>query len=112
MSTTIALKVQTLTENLHLTQEQVGKIVGASSRTISRWSAGETAPQTDARSRLLELAYVGEAVSEVLKPEDANLWIFSPNKLLGGDTPAERIQAGDYKSVLALIEALAEGVVT
>jgi hypothetical protein len=40
------------------------------------------------------------------------LWIFSPNQLLSGDTPAERITTGDFKTVLALIDALAEGVVT
>jgi hypothetical protein len=47
----------------------------------------------------------------VLRPEDANLWIFSPNELLDGDSPAERIERGDFKSVLAVIEALAEGVI-
>jgi len=63
------------------------------------------------RQRLLELVYVGEQLSRVLRPEDANLWIFSRNPLLDGDTPAERIERGDFRAVLAVIEALAEGVV-
>lgn len=47
----------------------------------------------------------------MLDSEHANLWILSPNRLLDGDTPASRIQNGNFKSVAALIEALADGVV-
>ncbi len=64
-----------------------------------------------ARRRLLELVYVSDQLSKVLRPDDANLWIFSRNSLLDGDTPAERIERGDFSSVLDVIEALAEGVV-
>ena len=61
----------------------------------------------------LELAYVAEQLVEVLglSPDDANTWIFSPNRLLGGDKPSERIHAADYRSVLALIDAIADGIV-
>jgi len=64
------------------------------------------------KQRLLELAFIGEQLAGVMRPEDANLWIFAPNRLLKGDSPANRIAAGDYKTVLALIEALADGIVT
>jgi hypothetical protein len=90
----------------------VGKLVQASPRAVSRWKTGESVPQKLTRKRLLELGYVGDQLSKVLRPEDANLWIFSRNELLGNDTPAERIERGDFESVLAVIEALAEGVVT
>ncbi len=89
----------------------MGKLLKASPRAVSRWRTGESVPQRMTRQRLLELVYIGEQLSKVLKPEDANLWIFSRNDLLGGDSPAQRIERGDFKSVLALIEALAEGVV-
>jgi hypothetical protein len=46
-----------------------------------------------------------------LTQEEANVWMFTPNRLLGRDTPAERIEAGAYKDVLHLIEAVADGVV-
>lgn len=111
MSATVAAKVHQLTDELHLSREEVGEIVGTSGRTVARWSAGESSPQPDARRRLLELRYVADAVAEVIRPEDVNLWMFEPNKLLDGDTPAERIRKGQYKDVLAVIEALAEGVV-
>lgn len=107
----LAEKVHALTDELHLTRDEVGEIVGASGRTVARWSKGEVGPQPEARRRLLELRYVADAVSEVIRPEDINLWMFEPNKLLDGDTPADRIREGRYKEVLAVIDALAEGVV-
>ena len=90
----------------------IGRIVGASGRTVARWLSGGT-PHRSARERLLELAYVADQLIEVLglSPDDANLWIFTPNRLLSGDKPADRIADGDYRSVLGLIEALADGVV-
>jgi len=74
--------------------------------------SGEAAPQRDKKQRLLELVYIGEQLNKVVRAEDANLWIFSPNELLGGDSPADRIKQGDFRRVLALIDALAEGIAT
>ena len=111
MSAAISSTVKNISHLLLLSQEEVGSIVGTSARTVSRWTSGQVEPQRSARDRLLELVFVGEQVSRVLEPGSVNLWLFSPNELLGADTPAERIRAGDFRSVLALIEALADGVV-
>ena len=112
MATAFAARVRDLTSRVHLSQQDVGSIVGANSRTVARWAAGETSPQRENRDRLLQLHYVAELASEVIRPDDVNLWIFSPNRLLDGDSPADRIRDGFFKDVLAVIDALAEGVVT
>lgn len=111
MAEALAAKVARTTERLGITQEELARITGTSQRSVARYLAGQVAPQALTKQRLLELAYVAEQISEVLKPEDANLWLHSPNKLLDHDSPARRIQAGDYRTVLALIEALADGIV-
>ncbi|MEX2228198.1 MAG: antitoxin Xre/MbcA/ParS toxin-binding domain-containing protein [Dehalococcoidia bacterium] len=112
MSSTSALatRVRELSAEIGLTQSDVGQIVGSSSRSVSRWWSGQSVPQRSKQQRLLELTYVLDAVSTVLDPEDAHMWFFSPNRLLDHDSPADRIRAGDFRSVLALIEALADGV--
>lgn len=107
----LALKVTTIIDHLGLTQEEVGGIVDASARSVARWSSGDVVPQKLNKQRLLELAYVAQAVTEILPADHANVWMFEPNKLLNHDTPAERIHAGGYRDVLNLIEAIAEGVV-
>lgn len=111
MSPAIALKVRQVADSLDMTQEQVGEVVGSSTRTVARWLSGDAVPQRQSKQRLLELAYVAQELGKVLEPEDANLWIFSPNVLLEHDSPADRIRVGDYKAVLGLIEALADGIV-
>lgn len=107
----LASKVSSIIHNLGLTQEEVGDIVDASPRSISRWVAGTVAPQRMSKLRLMELAYVAEALSEILPRDHANLWMLSPNRLLEHDSPADRVHAGRYKDVLNLIEALADGIV-
>jgi hypothetical protein len=54
---------------------------------------------------------VAQELEAVLDADHANLWILSPNRLLDGDAPAERIHNGDFKAVVAVIEALADGIV-
>ena len=105
----MAERVKGITTSLGLTQDDIAAIVGASTRTVNRWWSGEVSPQRPKEQRLRELAYVGEQVARVLKPEQARDWLFMPNRLLDHDAPADRIERGDYRTVLALIEALAEG---
>ena len=107
----LAHKVTELTSSAGLTLEDIGRIVDASPRSVARWQSGDVVPQRLNRQRLIELAYVAEAVTAVLPRDEANLWIFTPSRALGHDTPADRIKSGDYRTVLSLIEAIADGVV-
>ena len=111
MVTALATKLHEINDTLALSQEEIAVIVGTTTRSVSRWASEEAVPQRLNRQRLIELAYVAETVAGVLKPDDANLWLMSPNRLLAHDSPAERIRQGDYRSVLALLDALADGIV-
>ena len=106
----LAHKVTEVISSLGLTQEEIGQIVDASPRSVSRWSSGEVVPQKLNKQRLVELAYVAELVTTILPQDKANLWMFTPNRLLDHDTPAQRIHNGGYRDVLDLIEAIADGV--
>lgn len=107
----LAMRVHNIIDDLGLTQDEVGQIVDASPRSIARWTQGSVVPQRLNKQRLLELAYVAQVVTEVIPKDQANIWMFSPNRLLDHETPADRIHAGKYRDVMDLIEALAEGIV-
>jgi hypothetical protein len=94
-----------------LTQEEIGSIVDASGRSVARWTKGEVVPQRLNKQRLVELAYVADLVTEVIPSDKVNLWMFTPNRLLDHDSPADRIRNGRYRDVLGLIEAIADGIV-
>jgi hypothetical protein len=51
------------------------------------------------------------ALAELYLPEGVEIWLKAPNKLLAGEVPLDLIWTGDVDRVLALIDALADGVV-
>ena len=106
----LATTVTSAIDRLGLTYEEVGEIVDASPRSVARWTAGKVVPQKLNKQRLLELAYVADALAEVLPRDHANVWMFSPNRLLEHRKPADLVRDGEYQRVLALIDAMAEGV--
>lgn len=107
----LANQVSELMSTIGLTQEEIGSIVDASGRSVARWTKGEVVPQRLNKQRLVELAYVADLVTEVIPSDKVNLWMFTPNRLLDHDSPADRIRNGRYRDVLGLIEAIADGVV-
>lgn len=106
----LAEKVSGAMDTLGLSDDEVGSIVDASGRSVARWAAGEVVPQRLNKERLLELVYVADVLSEVLPRDHANTWLFTPQRALHHEKPATLIQEGRYKEVLALIEAMADGV--
>lgn len=106
----LAQKVSGAMHDLGLTDDEVGSIVDASGRSVARWAAGEVVPQRLNKQRLLELAYVADALAEILPREHANVWLFTPHRRLDHEKPADLLQQGRYREVLNLIEAMAEGV--
>jgi uncharacterized protein (DUF2384 family) len=106
----LASKVVGAIDILGLTNEELGGIVNASARSVARWATGAVVPQKLNKDRLLELAYVAEALAEVLPRDHANVWMFSPNRMLDHHRPADLVRDGEYKLVLDAIEAMADGV--
>ena len=107
----LASKISLAINGLGLTNEEVGDIVDASARSVARWVAGDVVPRRLHKERLLELVYVAEAVYEVLPADHARIWILSPNRLIRHRKPADLIRDGQFKDVLGLIGAMADGVI-
>lgn len=97
-------------ESTDLDQVDVARLLGTNPRTVSRWLQEQTEPRPEARHRLLEVVAVLEHLSGVLKPQAAHDWLFSPNSMLEHHKPVELLAEGEFRRVLALIDALAEGV--
>lgn len=94
----------------HLSQEDVARVVGSTTRTVARWAAGQNAPRGSARQRLLDLAAISQQLEKVMKPEAAAAWLHEPNAELGNMRPLDLVEQGRTREVLDLIEAIADGV--
>lgn len=88
---------------------EIAQLLDTTPETVSRWNTGKTDPQPDRLQRLLALEWLLDQLSNLYEPDEARLWLFSPHRLLDGDRPADRIQAGRVDDVLALIAQLRDG---
>jgi putative toxin-antitoxin system antitoxin component (TIGR02293 family) len=93
-----------------LDQVDIARLLGTNPRTVARWLNDQSEPRPEARRRLLEVVAVLEHLSGVLKPQAAHDWLFSPNGMLEHHKPIDLLAEGRFRRVLAMIDALAEGV--
>ncbi len=109
---TVAERLSAVIEEGELDATDVARIVRTNRKTVSRWLRSETEPRWENRERLLELLAVLEKLHQVLKPKASYDWLFSPNPDLNFEKPVEVLQRGDFRAVLAVIDAIGEGVFT
>lgn len=55
------------------------------------------------------IAPVIDELSGFFAPDEARLWLFSPNRMLAGSRPVDHIQEGRIDEVRALIAQLRDG---
>lgn len=88
----------------------VANIIGTRPETVSRWNQGRAFPRPDAEKVLIELEYIVDQLADLYEPLDARLWLFSRQKLLKGEIPADLLQKGRADDVIAVIDQLRDGV--
>ena len=110
MSNAVARKLDSIRAKGGMKNIDVANVLGLRPETVSRWNQGKAFPQPDAERTLLELEYIVDELSDFYDPQEARLWLFSRQKLLGGETPAELIQKGRTDEVRNMIAQLRDGV--
>ena len=110
MSGAIAARLDEIEQQADMTAREVAQLLNTTPETVSRWRAGKTQPQPERRDHLLRLEWLVSELAGLYSPQEARLWLFSPNKMLGGDRPADRIQQGKAEDVLTVIAQLKDGV--
>jgi transcriptional regulator with XRE-family HTH domain len=107
----VARRLDTIKERAGIKSREVAQLLNTTPETVSRWQTGRAEPQPGRLEQLLTLEWLVEELSEFFEPAEARLWLFAPHRLLGGESPASRIQAGQLRDVLALLEQLKTGAV-
>lgn len=90
----------------------VARILDKPPRSISRWIKDDVQPRWESRERLLEVIYVMERLGQVVTPPASQDWLFTPNAALEHQKPVELLRVGRFREVLAVIDALGDGVFT
>ncbi len=109
MSVALSNKLDYIRDSSGLKSAEVATILGTTPQTVSRWQQGKAEPQSNRLQLLLSLAWISERLSEFYPPDEARMWLYTHQRLLGGARPVDRIQAGAIEEVLALIDQLQSG---
>jgi transcriptional regulator with XRE-family HTH domain len=110
MSNAVARKLDSIRTKGGLKNIDVANVLGLRPEQVSRWNQGKAFPQPEKERTLLELEYIIDELSDFYDPQEARLWLFSRQKLLDGQVPAELIQKGQIDEVRSVIAQLRDSV--
>jgi transcriptional regulator with XRE-family HTH domain len=110
MSNAVARKLESIRSKGGLKHTDIANVLGLRPEQVSRWNQGKAFPQPNAEKTLLELEYIIDELSDFYNPQEARIWLFSRQKLLGGHVPAELIQQGRIDEVRSVIAQLRDSV--
>ncbi|HZT18780.1 MAG TPA: antitoxin Xre/MbcA/ParS toxin-binding domain-containing protein [Dongiaceae bacterium] len=105
MTSPVARKLESLRDK-GIKQNEVAILLGTRPEQVSRWNKGQAYPHAATEKALLELEFIVDQLSDFYGPTEARQWLFSPQKLLHGNSPAELIQRGKMDEVRRLVNQL------
>lgn len=110
LDTTPERAIAELESRLSLREPDIALALGISTRSLHRWSSGESHPQRESRVRLARMLALAEHLEETFG-EGAAEWLGSDSRYLGGIKPIEALRAGRMDRVEDALEALDSGIV-
>ena len=110
MTGAVARKLDSIRTKGAMKNIEVANLLGTRPETVSRWNQGRAYPQADTEKTLLELEYVVDQLADFYEPNEARQWIFAPQRLLAGVSPAELIRTGRIGEVMRLVGQLRDAV--
>jgi uncharacterized protein (DUF2384 family) len=106
----VARKLDSLRVKGAMKNIEVANLLGTRPETVSRWNQGRAYPHANTERTLLELEYIIDQLADFYEPNEARQWIFAPQKLLAGKSPAELIRDGRIDEVMRLVNQIREAV--
>jgi transcriptional regulator with XRE-family HTH domain len=110
MTSAVARRLDSLRTKGAMRHIEVANLLGTRPETVSRWNQGRAYPHASTEKTLLELEYIVDQLADFYKPNEARQWIFAPQKLLEGASPAELIRNGRIDEVMRLVSQLRDAV--
>lgn len=97
-------------DTLNLTYQDIGRTVGASRRSVSRWVSREAVPSRQHRKRMEQLRVLRHLVQSLFEDEEEALeWFHSSVPMLRGRTPISLLEEGEIDEVLGVLAGLESG---
>jgi len=110
MSNAIARKIESIEAKGGMRSVDVANILGTRPETVSRWNQGKAFPRGETERLLLELDYIVELLSDFYEPLEARVWLYSRQRVLGGETPVSLIGQGQTERVIQALDQLRDSI--
>jgi transcriptional regulator with XRE-family HTH domain len=110
MTDAIARRLELLRTKGGIKDIEIANLLGTRPETVSRWNHGRAYPRVKTEKMLRDLEYIIDRLADFYEPNEARQWIFAPQKLLGGISPAELIRSGRIDEVMRLVGQLRDAV--
>jgi uncharacterized protein (DUF2384 family) len=107
--TMAAQRLQRIVGTGYLDSTTIARVLDKSPRTVVRWLRNGVAPRWESEQRLRELEAVLDRLNNVVEPAAAREWLFTPVPMLDYRLPADLVRDGEYRRVIAAIDAIGEG---
>lgn len=108
--TAVARKLESLREKGGIRHVDVANLLNTRPETVSRWNQGKAYPHSGTEKDLLELEYIVDQLSDFYDPNEARQFMFTRQRLLDGNSPADLIKNGKIEDVVALVGRMRDGV--
>jgi putative toxin-antitoxin system antitoxin component (TIGR02293 family) len=108
--TTVATLLEDMLHSEVVDAPDVARVLGTSTRSVTRWAAEGSLPRRGNEERLLELKAVVDVLRQVMREEPARLWLRSPIPALDYRKPIDLIEQGEYRRVIGAILSIGEGI--
>ena len=96
---------------LAVSQEQLGRLLRVSSRSVARWEKERKAPvRQETLERLAQLEKIAAIGRKVYTAKGLNEFLSTPFSIFGGRSGYEMILLGEYEAVLGALAADYEGM--
>jgi uncharacterized protein (DUF2384 family) len=111
MTNPITVKIDSIQSYAGITGAEIAQMLSTTPETVSRWRVGKVQPQRKRLQQLLLLEWLTKELSDLYQPNEARIWLHSPNGMLDGNTPMDVIAEGppSMERVLRIIEQLKDG---
>jgi hypothetical protein len=106
MNETVARRLDALRDKGAMSDSVVANLVGTGPETVSRWKHGQAHPRASVEKTLVELEHIVDELADFYEPDQIRRWMFAPQSLLHGASPAELIQAERIDEVTRLLRQM------
>src|SRR5258706_4018776 len=101
MGTAVAKILGRLKDDGGLQGRDIANIVSASPPTVSRWLKGKASPDIKTQTRIAQLGYLVDQLSEFYTAEETRLWLHTPHPMVGGKRGIDALHVDKIEAVLA-----------